>query len=272
MKHDSSDCVVSGPWWITPTHITPFHSLDHAPGASGRCIDRTRPCGSSVMQRRRFEASGWYTTRCSSDCWTTLLRRSPHIGSSLPLYIGHFWEARPGADGCIPCIITVLILFAMVMCSICSVFFVSISGTTLGSICREEAPLPAHQANRATGRGPPNASMRRNRVDTPAAGSGTAASTNEEAVVFVARMANVRSRARQPLVAQLVHILLPAPESPATPALQLASLRALDVVIAACAPRMPRWKGTVLDGLCRRWVQLAASGTDSSGEFSRSHR
>ena len=94
MKHDSSssDCVVSGPWWITPTHTTPFHSLDHAPGASGRCIDRTRPCGSSVMQRRRFERRGCWTTRCSSDCWTTLLRRSPRIESSLPLYIGHFWE------------------------------------------------------------------------------------------------------------------------------------------------------------------------------------
>ncbi|GJE84793.1 hypothetical protein PsYK624_008690 [Phanerochaete sordida] len=70
------------------------------------------------------------------------------------------------------------------------------------------------------------------------------------------------ARYLKPLVAQLVHIVLPAPENAASPALQLAALRALDAVIAACAPRMLRWKGTILDGLCRRWVQLAASGAD----------
>ena len=56
-----------------------------------------------------------------------------------------------------------------------------------------------------------------------------------------------------------MHPLVPAPENPSL-AFQLASVRALAVLMEECAPRMDKWKGTVLDGVCRRWVTLVESG------------
>jgi hypothetical protein len=70
----------------------------------------------------------------------------------------------------------------------------------------------------------------------------------------------------QPLVLQLVHPLLPAPENPATIPFQLSSVRALAVLVEECAPRMPSWKGTILDGVCRCWVNLVESGADNTGK------
>lgn len=68
------------------------------------------------------------------------------------------------------------------------------------------------------------------------------------------------------LIPQLVHTLIPAPENSATISMQIASARALCVVIAECAPRMHNWKGTILDGVCRCWVTLVESRAASSGE------
>ena len=55
-------------------------------------------------------------------------------------------------------------------------------------------------------------------------------------------------------------LLYPLREPATSVALQLASARALRSVIAECAPRMARWTGDVLDGVCRCWVSLAAPG------------
>lgn len=45
------------------------------------------------------------------------------------------------------------------------------------------------------------------------------------------------------------------------------------VLIEECAPRMEQWKSTILDGVCRRWVNLVESGTadDSGKSASYSH-
>ncbi|KIP09815.1 hypothetical protein PHLGIDRAFT_34198 [Phlebiopsis gigantea 11061_1 CR5-6] len=67
------------------------------------------------------------------------------------------------------------------------------------------------------------------------------------------------SRYLKALVLQLVHPLVPGPENPDT-AFQLASVCALVVLMEECAPRMQKWKGTILDGVCRRWVNLVESG------------
>lgn len=69
------------------------------------------------------------------------------------------------------------------------------------------------------------------------------------------------------LVSQLVLPLVPAPENPSSASFQLSAVRALMVLIEECAPRMGQWKSTILDGVCRRWVNLIESGTaDDSGK------
>ncbi|KAH9950053.1 hypothetical protein B0H21DRAFT_724540 [Amylocystis lapponica] len=69
------------------------------------------------------------------------------------------------------------------------------------------------------------------------------------------------------LVPQLVLPLASAPEKMFSAPLMRASLRALTVVIKACAPRMHIWKGTILEGVIKCWVTLADSGAD--GEDTR---
>lgn len=69
----------------------------------------------------------------------------------------------------------------------------------------------------------------------------------------------------QPLVLQLVHSLIPSLANSTSIAFQSSSARALAVLIEACAPRMHAWKGTILDGVCRCWVNLVESGADNTG-------
>jgi len=64
------------------------------------------------------------------------------------------------------------------------------------------------------------------------------------------------------IVPQLVFALLPAPENGATKRFQLSSLRALSVIIEACAPRMDKWKNTILEGVLRCWVTLTDAGIE----------
>jgi hypothetical protein len=59
---------------------------------------------------------------------------------------------------------------------------------------------------------------------------------------------------------QLIHPLLPNPLNPAPIELQVSSLRVLEILIDECAPCMPRWKFTILDGVGRCWVTLKDSG------------
>jgi len=73
------------------------------------------------------------------------------------------------------------------------------------------------------------------------------------------------------IVPQLVYPLLPAPENTASKQLQLSSLRALAVVIEACAPRMHKWKGTILDGVLRCWVTLTDIGADDDQSMQVKH-
>ncbi|KAJ7490315.1 hypothetical protein B0H11DRAFT_2156580 [Mycena galericulata] len=57
------------------------------------------------------------------------------------------------------------------------------------------------------------------------------------------------------LVTQLVHPLAPLEYEKTSIALQISSLRALSAVIDACPERMTRWKGTILNGVGRCWVE-----------------
>jgi hypothetical protein len=45
-----------------------------------------------------------------------------------------------------------------------------------------------------------------------------------------------------------------APPNPTSAPLQLASLRALGALVAACPERIPAWKGTILNAVARCWV------------------
>ncbi|KAF7982341.1 hypothetical protein HWV62_29056 [Athelia sp. TMB] len=57
------------------------------------------------------------------------------------------------------------------------------------------------------------------------------------------------------LIPQLTHPLLPKiVASPSS--LQLVSLQALSVIVKACAPRMHRWKGTILEAVAKCWVVI----------------
>ena len=71
----------------------------------------------------------------------------------------------------------------------------------------------------------------------------------------------------QSLVTQLVHPLLPVPENPASAPFHRSSVRALVVVMEECAPRITKWKDTILNGLCRCWVTLVESGADDAGKI-----
>lgn len=63
---------------------------------------------------------------------------------------------------------------------------------------------------------------------------------------------------------QLIHLLLPNPLNPPPVELQVSSLRVLEILIDECAPCMPRWKFTILDGVGRCWVTLKDSGSITS--------
>ena len=43
------------------------------------------------------------------------------------------------------------------------------------------------------------------------------------------------------------------------------------VLMEVCAPRMEKWKGTILDGVCRRWVNLVESGADDDSGTSAAY-
>ena len=58
----------------------------------------------------------------------------------------------------------------------------------------------------------------------------------------------------QDLIPQLVHPLIPKLLVEPRLDMQLASLGVLQAVMEACPPRMHRWKGTILNGICRCWV------------------
>ncbi|KAI0260491.1 hypothetical protein BC834DRAFT_900075 [Gloeopeniophorella convolvens] len=72
------------------------------------------------------------------------------------------------------------------------------------------------------------------------------------------------------LIPQLTHPLHPVPYKTPHPRLQLSSLRALRTVIQECAPRMEKWKGTIIEGVAKCWVVL--EDTNASGEGSEKLR
>jgi len=74
------------------------------------------------------------------------------------------------------------------------------------------------------------------------------------------------SRYLKGLIPQLIHPLLPSMVSPSRN-MQLSSLRALGVLVDECAPRMPRWKGTVIDGVAKCWVGIVDTGIDDPGKY-----
>jgi hypothetical protein len=69
----------------------------------------------------------------------------------------------------------------------------------------------------------------------------------------------------QALVPQLTHPLHPAPYRKTNITLQVSSLRALDVVMQECAPRMENWKGTIVEGVAKCWVTLWDGQKTESG-------
>jgi hypothetical protein len=66
------------------------------------------------------------------------------------------------------------------------------------------------------------------------------------------------------LIPQLIHPLLPSPVKTSRD-MQLVSLRVLGFLIDECLPRMPRWKGTILDAVAKCWVGIIDLGVDDLG-------
>ncbi|KAI0069244.1 hypothetical protein BV25DRAFT_1926578 [Artomyces pyxidatus] len=62
------------------------------------------------------------------------------------------------------------------------------------------------------------------------------------------------------IIPQLTHPLIPNSYGTQVPGLQMASLKALLSVIRHCAPRMFKWKGTLLEAVGKCWVTLLDSG------------
>ncbi len=73
----------------------------------------------------------------------------------------------------------------------------------------------------------------------------------------------------QALIPQLVHPLVPVPFKSTPVELQIVSLCALTTVIKQCAHRMPHWKGTIIDGIGRCWVDAVENESlyDNNCEF-----
>ena len=69
----------------------------------------------------------------------------------------------------------------------------------------------------------------------------------------------------QGLIPQLVFPLIPAPDNGASAVYKLSSLKALCVVIEACAPRIHRWRGTILEAILKCWVDLPDSNVQPEG-------
>ncbi|KAL4241319.1 TTI2 family protein [Abortiporus biennis] len=71
------------------------------------------------------------------------------------------------------------------------------------------------------------------------------------------------------IIPQLVYPLIPALDNTSPTSLQLKSLEALIVVIEECAPRIYKWKGTILDGVARCWVTLIDNGGETDDEIQK---
>ncbi|KAJ3010846.1 hypothetical protein NUW54_g2351 [Trametes sanguinea] len=65
------------------------------------------------------------------------------------------------------------------------------------------------------------------------------------------------SRYLKALIPQLIFPLAPAPENGASIGYKLSSACALSVVIRVCASRIHKWRGTILEGVLKCWVELA---------------
>lgn len=79
------------------------------------------------------------------------------------------------------------------------------------------------------------------------------------------------TRTPQALIQQLVHPLLPNEFKPTPLELQMSSLVALTTVIEECAPRIILWKGTILDGVARCWVNMGISPADDGTSPIKNH-
>lgn len=93
-----------------------------------------------------------------------------------------------------------------------------------------------------------------------------------DALPLVVRALGIgNARYLKALMLQLIHLLLPNPLNPPPVELQVSSLRVLEILIDECAPCMPRWKFTILDGVGRCWVTLKDSGSITTNSKLRMH-
>ncbi|PIL36652.1 hypothetical protein GSI_00341 [Ganoderma sinense ZZ0214-1] len=75
------------------------------------------------------------------------------------------------------------------------------------------------------------------------------------------------SRYLKGLISQLVFPLIPAPDNGASVEYKLSSLKALRVVIEECAPRIHKWRGAILEGILKCWVDIPESNFNAEGGF-----
>ncbi|CAL1702039.1 unnamed protein product [Somion occarium] len=81
--------------------------------------------------------------------------------------------------------------------------------------------------------------------------------------VIIKALGIATARYLKAIIPQLVFPLTARLENSSSPQLQITSLRALQVTIQECAPRMHKWKSTVMSAVAQRWVILQDTGEDN---------
>ncbi|EJF63083.1 hypothetical protein DICSQDRAFT_103604 [Dichomitus squalens LYAD-421 SS1] len=69
------------------------------------------------------------------------------------------------------------------------------------------------------------------------------------------------SRYLKGLIPQLVFPLIPSPDNGASVEYKLSSLQALLAVVEVSAPRIPKWRGTILEAILKCWVDIPSNAT-----------
>ncbi|KAI0352729.1 hypothetical protein OH77DRAFT_755501 [Trametes cingulata] len=74
------------------------------------------------------------------------------------------------------------------------------------------------------------------------------------------------SRYLKALIPQLVFPLIPGPGNDYSAAYKMTAVRALCSVITTCRPRIHKWRGAILEGILKCWVNLAETGPNTEGD------
>ncbi|KAI0773742.1 hypothetical protein C8Q74DRAFT_1417939 [Fomes fomentarius] len=89
-----------------------------------------------------------------------------------------------------------------------------------------------------------------------------------DAIPEIVRLLDVgTARYLKALIPQLTYPLIPSLENGASISFKRSSLQALCAVMEACAPRIHKWRGTILDAILKCWVDIADRDVQDSDQM-----